>query len=36
VEVVNIAGRLYPVDVYYLAQPTKNYLLKAFQTVTYI
>lgn len=36
IEVINIAGRMYPVDVFYLNTPTKNYLLKCFQTVTYI
>lgn len=36
IEIINIAGRMHPVDIYYLSAPTKNYLLKAFQTVTYI
>lgn len=27
---------MYPVDVFYLKEPTKNYILKAFQSVTYI
>lgn len=36
IEIINIVGRIYPVDVYYLSEPSKNYVLKAFQTVTII
>ena len=33
VEVINLVGRVYPVDVLYLTEPSKNYILKTFQTV---
>lgn len=36
VKTVNITGRLHEVYIHYLKEPTKNYFLKAFQTIVYI
>jgi HrpA-like RNA helicase len=33
---INVTGRLYSVSIHYLKESTKNYFLKAFQTIIYI